>query len=531
MEALTDTDPAQVGAHALLARLGAGALGQVYLARSPGGRLVAVQVVGSRTTGDPEALARFKREAEAVRAVRSAHTADLVDASLAAPPFWLATEYAAGPTLARAVAGRGPLPAPTCRRLLAALAEGLAALHAFGVVHRGFTPECVVLAGQGPLITGFGFARDAGAPGSAAPEVRAGAEAGPAADVFALGALLAYAATGRPPFGAGGGPLDVAGVEPGLAELVAACTQEDPARRPALAEVVERCAGEGALADDPVYAGLGALGDAVPRHAVRAQGPAPAGAYGYPPPAGYAPAAPSAPSAPGPPRRRRGRAGAWAAAGLALAALGAVAVWGIPAGGGGAAADAAAGSQPAARPSAGRSPADQPGLIRQTAPNADSWDPVRGECRGPEVEERPLTGLQGVITPAERDPEGELQPGRVRVAFRLKEAVPGAPAYHLAVVVKPPHEVDAQGRPTGVSENRQLGFAALARDVHEGDATQWKSVVYPDDFSMELEGRRVPAPAPAQDPGGWTVVFRHAVSDTEHKSVWCRGFDVGAQKG
>ncbi|AXE26978.1 serine/threonine protein kinase [Streptomyces globosus] len=526
MEALTDTDPAQVGAHALLARLGAGALGPVYLARSPGGRLVAVQVVGSQTTGDPEALARFKREAEAVRAVRSAHTADLVDASLAAPPFWLATEYAAGPTLARAVAGRGPLPAPTCRRLLAALAEGLAALHAHGVAHREFTPECVVLAAQGPQITGSGLARGAGAPGFAAPEVRAGAEAGPAADVFALGAVLAYAATGRPPLGAVGGPLDVAGVEPGLAALVAACTEEDPARRPHPAEVVERCAAEGALAGDPVYAGMGALGDAVPRAAVRAQGPAPAGAYGYPPPAGWVPPAPAAagPSS----GRRRGRAGAWAAAGLALAALGAVAVWRIPAGGGSAAAaaDAAAGSQPAARPSAG-----PPVLIRQTAPNPDSWDPVRGECRGPEVEERPLTGLQGAVTPAEQDPEGELRPGRVRIAFRLEEAVPGAPAYHVAVVVKPPHEVDAQGRSTGVSDNRQLGFVALARDVHEGDATQWKSVVYPDDFSMEWDGRRVPAPAPAQDPGGWTVVFRHAVSDTEHKSVWCRGFDVGAQKG
>ncbi|MEF2528273.1 MULTISPECIES: serine/threonine-protein kinase [Streptomyces] len=529
MEALTDTDPAQVGAHALLARLGAGALGRVYLARSPGGRLVAVQVVGAETAGDPEALARFKREAELLRAVRSAHTADLVDASLAAPPFWLATEYAAGPTLARAVAGRGPLPAPTCRRLLAALAEGLAALHAQGVAHRDFTPECVVLAARGPRITGSGLARGAGVPGWAAPEVRAGAEAGPAADVFALGAVLAYAATGRPPFGAGGGPLDVAGVEPGLAELVAACTEEDPARRPGLAEVVERCAADGSLADDPVYAGLGALGEAVPRHAVRVQGPAPAGAYGYPPPAGYAP--PVAAAGPSLGVRRRGRAGAWAAAGLALAALGAVAVWRIPAGGGGAAADAAAGPQPGARPSAGRSQAGPPTLIRQTAPNLDSWDPVRGECRGPGAEERPPAGLQGAVTPAERDPEGELRPGRVRIAFRLQEAVPGAPAYHVAVVVKPPHEVDGQGRSTGVSDNRQLGFVAPARDVHEGDAARWKSVVYPDDFSMELDGRRVPAPAPAQDSGGWTVVFRHAVSDTEHKSVWCHGFDVGSQKG
>lgn len=110
MESLRDVDPARIGAHALLARLGAGGMGQVYLGRSPGGRLVAVKVIRDEITGHPEALARFRREAETVRAVRSAYTANLIDASLAAPPFWLATEYVAGPTLGHAVAERGVCP-------------------------------------------------------------------------------------------------------------------------------------------------------------------------------------------------------------------------------------------------------------------------------------------------------------------------------------------------------------------------------------------------------------------------------------
>ncbi|NXY99765.1 serine/threonine protein kinase, partial [Streptomyces sp. BR123] len=304
MEPLRDVDPACIGAHALLARLGAGGMGQVYLARSPGGRLVAVKVIRDEIVGHPEALARFRREAETVRAVRSAYTANLIDASLAAAPFWLATEYVAGPTLAHAVAQRGALPADTCRRLFAALAEGLASVHAYGVTHRDFKPQNVILGAQGPQLIDFGIARGVGetaltqdgqapgTPGYTAPEVLLGAEAGPAADVFALGASLAYAATGRSPFGTGVAatvsyravhePVDVAGVEPGLAALIEACVAKDPAVRPELSEVVARCAVRDALVDDPVYVGLGALGEAVPLHEMRTQGPG-AVPYGYTP--------------------------------------------------------------------------------------------------------------------------------------------------------------------------------------------------------------------------------------------------------
>ncbi|MGW5342526.1 serine/threonine-protein kinase [Streptomyces sp. NPDC004050] len=570
MEPLRDVDPACIGAHALLARLGAGGMGQVYLARSPGGRLVAVKVIRDEIVGHPEALARFRREAETVRAVRSAYTANLIDASLAAAPFWLATEYVAGPTLARAVAQRGALPADTCRRLFAALAEGLASVHAYGVTHRDFKPQNVILGAQGPQLIDFGIARGVGetaltqegqapgTPGYTAPEVLLGAEAGPAADVFALGASLAFAATGRPPFGTGVAttvsyravhePVDVAGVEPGLAALIEACVAKEPAARPELSEVVERCAVRDALVDDPVYVGLGALGEAVPLHEMRTQGP---GAVPY----GYVPTAPAGTAVPEPPPGRGGRrAAGWVAAGAALAVVGGAALWQLtPLGGGGGGGDgrdgkaagpsaqgpsgqapagqAPAGQGSAAPSAAAQSPAGPPTFIKQTAPNLDDYNPILKQCHNPVGEEPGLGNFQTSVTTAESDYLKELKPGQVRIGFRLKFPLADAPPYYVAVVVKPQHEVDPGGRSTAVTDNRQLGFVAKARDLYEGDETQWKYALYPDDFSMEGDGKRVPAPPLAQDPGGWTVVFRHAVSDNQHKSVVCDGFDSGPQKG
>ncbi|MFE2478571.1 protein kinase [Streptomyces sp. NPDC059389] len=554
MEALRDVDPARIGAHALLARLGAGGMGQVYLGRSPGGRLVAVKVIRDEITGHPEALARFRREAETVRAVRSAYTANLIDASLAAPPFWLATEYVAGPTLGHAVAERGGLPAPTCLRLFAALAEGLASVHAYGVTHRDLKPQNVILGAQGPQLIDFGIARGVGetaltqdgqapgTPGYTAPEVLLGAEAGAAADVFALGATLAYAATGRPPFGTGVAatvgyravhePIDVAGVEPGLAALIEACVAKDPAARPGPAEVIARCGVRDALVDDPVYPGLGALGEAVPVHEMRTQGP------GLP--TGYTPTQYTPPPAAA---RGRGRAGVWVAAGAALALVGAVAVWKLPLGGGGGEDDRAGADGPAPSRSrdpgpspAGRSggspaaqaPAGPPAYIRQTVPNLDDYNPVQRGCTRP-VEEEGLLDFQSALPRTPDDPQ--LKSGKVQIGMRVKNALPDAPPYYVAVVVKPQHEVDENGRSTAVADNRQLGFVAKARDLYEGDESDWKYAVYPDDFSMQLNGKTVKAPPLAQDPGGWTVVFRHATSDTDHKSFDCDGFDSGPQKG
>ncbi|WP_030728566.1 serine/threonine-protein kinase [Streptomyces sp. NRRL S-237] len=571
MEALRDVDPAHIGAHALLARLGAGGMGQVYLARSPGGRLVAVKVIRDEITGHPEALARFRREAETVRAVRSAYTANLIDASLAGAPYWLATEYVAGPTLGHAVAERGGLPADTCRRLFAALAEGLASVHAYGVTHRDLKPQNVILGAQGPQLIDFGIARGVGetaltqdgqapgTPGYSAPEVLLGAEAGAAADVFALGATLAYAATGRPPFGTGVAttvsyrsvhePVDVVGVEPGLAGLIEACVAKDPAVRPDLREVIARCGVRDALIDDPVYLGLGALGEVVPVHEMRTQGPGLA--HGYTPTQDVAGSV--ATVRPG--RGRMRRTGVWVAVGVALAVVGAVAVWKVPLGGLGGqggegdraggreegrspAAQTPAGQVPAVQtPAAGeqgpgasgsRSPAGPPTYIRQTEPNLDDYNPIHRTCTRTGAEGGMLD-FQTSMPRTMDDPQ--LKSGKVRIAFRVKNALPDAPPYYVAVVVKPQHEVDENGRSTAVTDNRQLGFVAKAQDLYEGDEVEWKSVTYPDDFSMQLNGKTVKAPPLSQDPGGWTVVFRHAVSDTEHTTLVCDGFDSGPQKG
>jgi serine/threonine protein kinase len=126
---LDDSDPSHIGRYRLVGRLGEGGMGRVYLARSPGGRPAAVKVINDHLRHDEHALSRFRREVETLGTVRSAYTASLIDAELDTPPYWLATEYVPGPTLHAAVATNGPLPADLARVMLAALAEGLEAIH------------------------------------------------------------------------------------------------------------------------------------------------------------------------------------------------------------------------------------------------------------------------------------------------------------------------------------------------------------------------------------------------------------------
>ncbi|MFJ4628503.1 protein kinase [Streptomyces sp. NPDC088847] len=287
MLALDGSDPSHIGRYRLVGRLGEGGMGRVYLARSPGGRPAAVKVINDRLREDEHALSRFRREVETLATVRSAYTASLIDAELDTPPYWFATEYVPGPTLHAAVVTHGPLPADLARVMLAALAEGLDAIHVRGVWHRDLKPLNVILSATGPQLIDFGIAKDTGAsnltqvggamgsPGYIAPETITGGETGPGADVFALGATLAFAVTGRPPYGDGPfaavtyrsvhGEIDLNGVDPGVAELIEACVRSDPALRPTPHRIVELCRAEADLVHHPAYQRALAVGSLADR--------------------------------------------------------------------------------------------------------------------------------------------------------------------------------------------------------------------------------------------------------------------------
>ena len=254
MRPLLPHDPARIGRYEIEARLGAGGMGVVYLGRTPGGRPAAVKVIGPGYLEQPDALERFRREVETLHTIRNAYTAALIDYEL---PYWFATEYVPGPTLA------GPLPATECRALMAALAEALADIHAHGICHRDVKPQNVILSPTGPRLIDFGIARGlaetgltnsgltVGTPGYTAPELFNGDPLSPASDVFALGATLAHAATARKPFGTGTleaiwmrsmqEDIDLDGVDPQLSALIRWCVTRDPEARPAPAQIIEWC--------------------------------------------------------------------------------------------------------------------------------------------------------------------------------------------------------------------------------------------------------------------------------------------------
>ena len=215
MEPLAADDPQEVGGYRLHARLGAGGMGQVFLGFSPAGRAVAVKVIHRQFARDPEFVRRFRREVEAARVVSGAFTAPVVAAGPGDDPPWLATVFVPGPSLAEVIAHTGPLPEPAVWRLAGGLIEALQAVHACGLVHRDLKPANVLLAADGPRLIDFGISRAlegsamsmtsliVGTPAFMSPEQAEGRPVGPASDVFALGSVIAFAATGSAPFGAG----------------------------------------------------------------------------------------------------------------------------------------------------------------------------------------------------------------------------------------------------------------------------------------------------------------------------------------
>jgi eukaryotic-like serine/threonine-protein kinase len=256
---LQPDDPREIGPYRLLGQLGSGGMGHVFLGMSAGGRPIAVKVIRAELATDPDFRARFRGEVAAAQKVSGLFTALVVDADLDGPMPWLATAYVAGLSLTEAVRGHGPLPARSLMALAAGLAEGLGAIHAAGVVHRDLKPSNVLLAEDGPRVIDFGISEAAeasvaganvmiGSPGYMSPEQVLGVDIGPASDIFSLGAVLTFAATGQGPFGAGShaalmyrlvnSPASVGDVPGELRSLVGRCLAKHPGDRPTAREML-----------------------------------------------------------------------------------------------------------------------------------------------------------------------------------------------------------------------------------------------------------------------------------------------------
>jgi outer membrane protein assembly factor BamB len=260
MNPLGTGDPIRLGPYRLLGVIGEGGMGKVYLGQDGPGTLAAVKVLRPELSYDTELARRFVREAQAAQAVRGKGVAAVLEARTEGTRPWIASEFLAGLTLAEAVEAHGPLPEPALRALGASLADTLADIHAAGFIHRDLKPPNIVLTSDGPRVIDFGIARPEHGltltttgqapvtPGYGAPEQVLGRRVTPAADVFSLGAVLAYALTGQRAFEGSHvavvqyavvhGEPRLDGVEPQLRALVEPCLAKDPAARPQPAEIV-----------------------------------------------------------------------------------------------------------------------------------------------------------------------------------------------------------------------------------------------------------------------------------------------------
>ncbi|WP_405896601.1 serine/threonine-protein kinase [Streptomyces sp. NBC_00727] len=327
-------DPAEIGGYPLEARLGSGGMGAVFLARTSSGRPVAIKLIHQQFAGDSEFRTRFRQEVAAARRVSGAFTAAVVDAEPEADQPWMATTYIEGPTLAQRIADEGPLNGAGLRSLAIGLAEALRDIHRVGVVHRDLKPSNVVLAPEGPRVIDFGISRAAdqqtltmtgrviGTPPFMSPEqLQAPRGVGPPSDVFSLGTLLVYAATGHGPFDADSPYLTAYQVvhdEPSLdavpAELrtvVEPCLAKEPEGRPSADELLELLRDLPADLGGPGAGATGRTRDVATQHHLATRDT-------------RAPSAPAAPEGTGSliGRRLRGRWRPVLAAAVAVAAIG-----------------------------------------------------------------------------------------------------------------------------------------------------------------------------------------------------------------
>jgi hypothetical protein len=560
LEPLLPGDPRVIARFQLLARLGSGGMGEVFLALTPDGRQVAVKVVRTGLAGG-EAMARFRHEVEAVGRLRSRWTAALEDADLAGRPVWLATEYVPGPTLAAAVARFGAMPPGAVRHLAAGLAAAVADVHAQGVLHRDLKPNNVVLSPSGPRLIDFGIARTGdqtaltrtgnavGTPGYLAPEIVRGGAASPAADVFALGAMLAYAATGRPPFGVGDphaimfrsveDPVDTEGVEPELAGLIAGCTAKDPAARPSAADVLAALEADGRVPEDdaPVvtgfYASLASIAEVAPGDVPTAT------RMGLLPP--------TTPGAEAAPRRTRRRAAVLVSAAAVVAVIAvALAVEYAPgkpdhtpqgangqltgptAAGSAAAAKigSAGGSTAGATTTTGTGAATTPSSASTAPPTtflrdrpgtegvetSVLWNPQTHQCENSPPHEEALPDNVDFQSSVDREPIASGAPATI--GFRSKDPASGAPYYVAAEVVPPPN--------VG-------GNAVVYRwnDKPQPLGVDWTYATFPKDFTATLSAPGAgDLQAATTFPGNYVVLWFHVHSDGEAYYVSCDGFSV-----
>lgn len=256
-------DPAEIGGYSLEARLGSGGMGTVFLARSDSGRRVAIKLIHQHFAGDDEFRIRFRQEVVAARRVSGAFTAAVIDAAPEAEQPWMATAYIEGHTLAQHIAAEGPLTGAELRTLAIGLTEALRDIHRVGVVHRDLKPSNVVLSPEGPRVIDFGISRAAdqqtltmtgrviGTPPFMSPEqLQAPRGVGPRSDVFSLGTLLVYAATGQGPFDADSPYMTayqvvheeptLGAVPAALRAVVAPCLAKEPEGRPSADELLVR---------------------------------------------------------------------------------------------------------------------------------------------------------------------------------------------------------------------------------------------------------------------------------------------------
>ncbi|MET9432706.1 PQQ-binding-like beta-propeller repeat protein [Streptomyces sp. NPDC006551] len=412
---LREGAPRRIGPYEVLARLGAGGMGEVFLGRASGGAageglFVAVKTVRRDFAADPAFRDRFRREIKVARLVRSPYAAAPLGGDPDAEVPWLATAYVPGPSLSQAVRRSGPLPVATVRRLGAGIARALADLHTAGVLHRDLKPGNVMLSVDGPRLIDFGIARNNGAttmtatgmmvgtPSFMSPEHVAGARSVTgASDVFCLGSLLCYAATGEDPFG--DGPVaavlyrvsqaeaDLTRVPEELRDVIGACLSADPASRPAPERLVELLGGEREPAwPESVREHIGEYGRELAQ-LVASGGPlvevpaAPVAALGPHQLPTMPPVAPGAPAASRP--KRRGLLAAVVALAVVAGGLGAYLLW--PEGEKGRTPKA---GPPAAGPRVAgvdhRGLADSSGVVPQNADQRPAgWKPWRGKLSAP----------------------------------------------------------------------------------------------------------------------------------------------------